>query len=138
MSDILLDTHIFLWLLAGDIKLSKKNTDLIDQCTNSGNRICLSAISIWEIAMLDYRRRIQLTQSVDKWLSTAVEISFVRILELSPEILIDSCRLPGDFHADPADRMIVSTSRINNIPLLTQDERILSYITQGFCPKIEE
>jgi PIN domain nuclease of toxin-antitoxin system len=137
MSDFILDTHIFLWLLTGDTRLSEQNLGLIEHRVASGGRICLSTISIWEIAMLESKGRIQLTQPLDRWISTALELSSANVLELSREILIDSCRLPGDFHADPADRMIVSTSRISNIPLITQDDRILHYIAKCFCPKIE-
>jgi PIN domain nuclease of toxin-antitoxin system len=138
MSDVLLDTHIFLWLLTGDTRLGGENLGIIERRVASGGRICLSAISIWEMAMLESKGRIQLTQSLDRWISKALELSSANVVELSSEILIDSCRLPGDFHADPADRMIVSTSRINNVPLITQDDKILNYISKGFCPRIEK
>ncbi|GHU10997.1 twitching motility protein PilT [Alphaproteobacteria bacterium] len=127
MTDILLDTHIFLWLMNGDSKLAQENLSKIDSVINSEGRICLSAISIWEIAMLEAKRRIALTQPIRKWVEQAIEIAFVKVMELSTEILLDSCHLPGEFHSDPADRMIVATSRVKNIPLITQDEKILNY-----------
>jgi PIN domain nuclease of toxin-antitoxin system len=135
MSDLLLDTHIFLWLMNGDQKLNKKNQERIEKAVNSGAEICLSAISIWEIGMLVAKQRIMLSQSVDKWIDQAIEISSVKIIELSNEILLDSCSLLGQFHGDPADRMIVATSRMKRIPLITQDEKILSHIENGFCLK---
>ncbi len=135
MSDILLDTHIFLWLMNGDLKLSKKSIERIEVSVNSESRICVSAISVWEIAMLEKKGRITLSQPINKWIEHAIELSSVRIIELSTNILLDSCHLPGEFQSDSADRMIVATSRVHNIPLITQDEKILNYINKGFCPK---
>ncbi|MDR1234145.1 MAG: type II toxin-antitoxin system VapC family toxin [Holosporales bacterium] len=135
MSDLLLDTHILLWLMNGDQKLTKGNQERIEETVNSGARICLSAISIWEIGMLVSKGRITLSQPVNKWIEQAIEVSSTKIIELSREILLDSCSLSGQFHGDPADRMIVATSRITHIPLITQDEKILPYIEAGFCLK---
>lgn len=135
MSDILLDTHIFLWLMNGDLKLSKKNIERIESSINSESRICISGISVWEIAMLEKKGRITFSQPINKWIEHAIELSSVKIIELSTDILLDSCHLPGEFQSDPADRMIVATSRVHNIPLITQDEKILNYINEGFCPK---
>jgi PIN domain nuclease of toxin-antitoxin system len=135
MTDALLDTHIFLWLLNGDSKLNKENRERIEDIANSGGRICISAISVWETAMLEKKGRITLAQPVAKWLEQAVKLSHVKVMELTTEILLDSCNLPGNFQSDPADRMTVATSRIHNIPLITQHEKILDYIKKGFCPK---
>jgi PIN domain nuclease of toxin-antitoxin system len=133
MTDILLDTHVFLWLMNGDSKLNSKNLERIETTVNSGARISLSAISIWEIGMLAAKERITLTQPIDKWVNQAMEVSSACIVELSVDILLDSCFLPGQFHGDPADRMIVATSRIKRLPLITQDEKIVAYIEKGFC-----
>jgi PIN domain nuclease of toxin-antitoxin system len=46
---------------------------------------------------------------------------------ISPEIAIDACSLPGKFHKDPADRLIVATARVNNLRLLTKDQKMLEY-----------
>lgn len=135
MSDILLDTHIFLSLMNGDLKLSKKNIERIESNINSESRICISGISVWEIAMLEKKGRITFSQPINKWIEHAIELSSVKTIELSTDILLDSCYLPGEFQSDPADRMIVATSRVHNIPLITQDEKILNYINEGFCPK---
>ncbi|MDR0677514.1 MAG: type II toxin-antitoxin system VapC family toxin [Holosporaceae bacterium] len=133
MTDILLDTHIFLWLMNGDSKLNTKNLEKIETTINSGFRVSLSAISVWEIGMLVAEERTTLTQPVDKWLNQAIKISSASIVEPSIDILLDSCSLPGQFHGDPADRMIVATSRIRRLPLVTQDEKIIAYIKSGFC-----
>jgi PIN domain nuclease of toxin-antitoxin system len=62
-----------------------------------------------------------------EWSSRALAHSGVRLLELSPEIAAESTELPGDFHKDPADQIIVATARLHGCPLLTSDRKILDY-----------
>ena len=62
-----------------------------------------------------------------RWLNSAIENSGLRVVELTPEIAMESCNLPGSFHKDPADRIIVATARIRNLTLLTKDGKILEY-----------
>jgi len=50
-----------------------------------------------------------------------------RLLELTPQIAVESTQLPGTFQRDPADQIIVATARIYNCPIVTLDERILAY-----------
>jgi PIN domain nuclease of toxin-antitoxin system len=134
MTDLILDTHIFLWLMGGDPKLNRKNLERIETASNAGFRLCISAISIWEIGILGSKKRITFAQPVERWIRQAIQISSTKIIDLSMDILLDSCNLPEEFHGDPADRMIVATSRIMDIPLVTQDERIIAYINKGYCP----
>jgi PIN domain nuclease of toxin-antitoxin system len=55
---------------------------------------------------------------------------------LEPAIAIESCKLPGTFHADPADRMLVATARIKKLTLVTRDARILKYSRQGYASDV--
>jgi PIN domain nuclease of toxin-antitoxin system len=95
--------------------------------TNEGDVIGISAISCWEVAKLVERGRLELPCSVREWFEQALAYPGIRILELTPEIAIASTQLPGEFHRDPADQIIVATARINDCPLITSDEKILSY-----------
>ena len=115
-SSLLLDTHVFLWLMNGDDTLSIDIQDLIQQ-TCSSNFLLLSSISVWEIAMLQKKNRISLTQPVHQWFDKIQALPFLKMAPLSVSIAIESCFLPGDFHGDPADRMIVATARILDIRL---------------------
>ena len=126
MTDVILDTHIFIWLLNGDKKLPQP---IIDHCTkvSRSNFLLISAISIWEIAMLERRGRIDFFQPITQWVERALSLPYIRIVELQPQISIESCNLPDNFHGDPADRIIVATSRILDIPLITMDNQILKY-----------
>lgn len=87
----------------------------------------VSSISAWEIAMLVNANRLTLTMSVDDWLNTVAEIESVRFIPVDNAVAIESTRLPGDFHKDPADRMIVALARQLNVPLVTADSKIHGY-----------
>ena len=121
---ILLDTHALLWWSSDQPdKLSLSARHAITQSTN----ICASAISAWEIALLIAKGRIILTLDLAEWLDAVVTSGTVRFIPLGPEIAAQAATLPGDFHKDPADRMIVATARKYNAPLITADGKISSY-----------
>jgi len=122
---IVLDTHIWIWWVHGDARLTHEQTEVIQ--ANEQNVIGVSAISCWEIAKLVEYKRLTLPIPLDEWFEQALNYPGVRLLELTPEIVIESTQLPGNFHRDPADQMIVATARIHHCPLLTADEKILNY-----------
>ncbi len=122
---ILLDTHTWWWALSEPENLSVLARQQIEQ-TPFGQR-CIASISLWEFAMMAQRRRIQLTISAREWLDYALQEAQTRVLPLSAEIALDSCNLPGEFHKDPADRLIVSTARSYGISLVTKDQKIRDY-----------
>lgn len=136
ISDILLDTHAFIWLMEGEETLSRESRQLINRLSQK-KFIFVAAISIWEIAMLQAKKRIVLKMPLQKWVEKATSLPFLKIIDLNPEIAIQSCKLPGNFHGDPADRMIVATSRILDVPLLTRDKKILDYAKESFLKAFE-
>jgi len=79
------------------------------------------------VAKLVERGRLQLTLPVENWLAQALALPGIQMLELTPRIVVESTQLPGEFHRDPADQLIVATARVYNVPLLTADGKILSY-----------
>lgn len=122
---ILLDTHIWVWWVHDAPELSGNYRDIIE--ANEGEVLGVSAFSCWELAKLVELKRIELPCSIDDWLDAALIYPGVHLFGLTPQIAIESTRLPGQFHRDPADQIIVATARVHNLPLLTADERILSY-----------
>lgn len=62
-----------------------------------------------------------------EWLGVALSYPGVRLLDLTPAIVVDSTRLPQPFHRDPADQMIVATARFHDYPVATADDKILNY-----------
>lgn len=125
-TNLLIDTHGFIWFVNGDSQLASKQIKLITQAVEN-NSLYLSSISLWEISMLVAKNRISFTTSCLHWLTKAVSLTNTSVLPISPEIAVESCHLPGQFHDDPADRIIVATARIEELTLLTRDEKILNY-----------
>ena len=122
---ILLDTHTWIWSNSATKLLSDKVKKRIKK-TLSDQR-AIASISIWEFAMMVVKGRINVKIDPKLWLDNAIKNSGLKVIELSPEIAIESCNLPGDFHRDPADKIIVATARIHNLNLLTKDRKILRY-----------
>ena len=79
--------------------------------TAQTDRIGISAITPWEIILLAERGRLRLGREVGVWIEAALALPGINLVPIGPTIAIDSVRLPGNFHADPADRFIVSTAR---------------------------
>lgn len=125
---IVLDTHVLVWWVNGDSQLSENARAAIEHEQKAENGLILiSAISAWEVAMLIEKGRLALSMSVDDWLDVVAEIESVRFVPLDVAVGVQATRLPGDFHKDPADRMIVSLARHLNAPLVTADEKIRAY-----------
>ena len=122
---IVLDTHIWVWWVHGSDRLTSSQLDVIQ--ANESGVIGISANSVWEVAKLVENERLELPVSLEKWLDQALRYPAVQIIELTPAIAVESTRLPGEFHRDPADQIIVATARIMKCKLVTSDERILNY-----------
>ncbi len=123
---ILLDTHVLIWWVSGCHRIPARIVRSIESCLEEAE-VLVSAITAWEISMLIAKGRLLLGMDVECWLETASEIEGLRFVPVSREIAVKSTLLPGEFHKDPADRMIVATARLLGIPLVTADEKILSY-----------
>lgn len=133
--NLILDTHAFIWLMEGDTNLSKGSRDKIVKSSREGT-LYVSAISVWEIAMLQNKERISLTLPLQVWVERAETLPFLKIVPVDSAIAIESCKLPGTFHGDPADRMIVATSRLLSIPLMTRDKKIIEYGKDAYAKVI--
>lgn len=127
MPRLLLDTHVWIWLMNGnDERLDTQTILAIEQAAAHG-RVYVSAISVWEVAMLESKGRIRLSQDCLDWVRRALDAPGLLLLPLSPEISVASSRLPGTFHGDPADRILAASARLHDLSIVTNDERILAY-----------
>ncbi len=122
---IVLDTHIWVWWVHGDERLTPAQVETIH--ANEADVIGVSAISCWEVAKLVEGGRLELPCPLRVWFEQALNYPGIYLLELTPEIAIESTHLPGEFHRDPADQIIVATARVYSCPLVTADGRILKY-----------
>jgi len=92
---ILLDTQVWVWWTEGGEKLSERDRQIID--TGEAEGIAACAFSVWEVAMLVSKKRLELREPVQQWLDRVVRIPTLHLLPASPQILLDSTRLPGKF-----------------------------------------
>jgi len=122
---IVLDTHIWVWWVHNDPQLTNKLRAVIQGHEDEG--LGVSIFSCWEVAKLVELKRLTLHCSIEEWFDTALRYPGIQLLALTPEIVIESTRLPGEFHRDPADQIIVATARVHDCLLLTVDEKILQY-----------
>lgn len=134
MKQLLLDTHVWIWFSNGNEDLSKPTRKLINQA----DKLFIAAISLWELSMLEAKNRIVLEMPCVEWINQSLALANIQVLPLTTPIAVDSCHLPGNFHDDPADRLIVASARVANLKLMTRDQRILSYSKQKHvsCVKV--
>jgi len=125
---IVVDTHVLVWWASGSFnQLSKRAKSCLVQAEKVDGGIVVSAISAWEIAILVSKGRLNLAMNVDDWLGTAAALPGVQFSPIDRHTAVQSVHLPEPFHRDPADRIIVSTARILNLPLVTSDSNIRNY-----------
>jgi PIN domain nuclease of toxin-antitoxin system len=123
VKDIILDTHVWIWATIDDrASLSPRGLKLIKEAKTKW----VSTISCWELAKLVERKRIGFSIPVLDWIKRSINEMNISLADLSPEIAVESTQLKG-FHKDPADQIIVATSRVLGLPLLTSDRRILDF-----------
>jgi PIN domain nuclease of toxin-antitoxin system len=131
---VLLDTCALIWLANGS-KLSPAALAALQHAAGIGG-VFVSPISAWEIGMLCRPRggrpaQIECIPNPLAWFERAQRIFALRIAPLSPAIAVAASMLPGDPHADPADRLIIATARDLSLAIVTRDSRIAEYAGQG-------
>ncbi len=120
---IVLDTHAWIWWAAESDALPSRLRKQI----SAESEIGISVLSCWEVAMLVAKGRLAFNTDVGDWIHSALGLPRVRMLELTPAVAVLSTRLPGTFHGDPVDRMIVATALAHRAPVATKDKRITSW-----------
>lgn len=121
-----LDTHTWMWWVNGDRRLSRRARTAIARAAARGE-LWLSMMSIWEMAKKVEKGQLALDRSLEDWLDAALGTEGLQVAEMTQPILVDSCRLPQPFHGDPADQIIVATSRLLSAALVTRDARLRDY-----------
>lgn len=120
----LLDTHVWIWSQESPERLGDvAQRTLLDPTQN----LHVSAVSALEIARLVDADLIEMPGSLARWVARSIEFLGGRLIDVTSEIALGAYALPGVFHKDPADRILVATARARRLTLLTADERILAY-----------
>jgi PIN domain nuclease of toxin-antitoxin system len=134
---LLLDTHVWIWVMDGMTReLGRNAVDAVARA-GAGGRVLVSAISVWEVAVLEAKGRVRFALDVAEWVRRALNAPGVRLAELTPEIAVDSARLSADVHGDPADRILIATARRAGATLVTRDPKIVDYGRQGLLSVLD-
>lgn len=122
---IVLDTHMWYWWVGQTGRLTTRYREIIESHLDDGLGVNVS--SCWEVAKKHRLGKLELDRPLEDWMPLALESPGIILLPLSIEVVFESTSLPGDFRSDPADELIVATSRVHDAPLLTADSKIVEY-----------
>ena len=121
----LLDTNVWLWMVESPVDIPEKIMPIVNNPLNYP--FSLSAISVWEVAKKVSLGKLGLSVPIADWMKKATNDTYIQVLPLSIQVSVESTQLPGEFHKDPADQIIVATARQYNLTILTADRLIQNY-----------
>jgi PIN domain nuclease of toxin-antitoxin system len=135
MSDalLLLDTHVWVRYINAAPPIKPSAIASIDLARHNGSAF-VSVISIWEIALLVKKGRLDLPFGVERWVERALELPGIQLLPFTPEIAIASVQLSDTLNKDPSDRILVATARIGGLTLMTRDKAIIRFAKKTSLP----
>lgn len=125
MSELLLDTHLFLWYVTKDRKLSSS----VEQCIDRAESVQLSIASAWEIAVKLGLGKLTLDRPLGELMGQSLQREGIELLPITePDILAYSALpFPNSSHRDPFDRMLVVQAQVRGLTLLTSDPALTAY-----------
>jgi len=128
---VVLDTHVFVWLMTGDSALANSSALSPVVKAASESKLLLSGISLWELAKLEQLGRIKVSIPFSDWLDQAIQTPGLCVTGITPHIGVDASRLPEPFAGDPVDRILAATARVRRATLVTADPLLIQYGTTG-------
>lgn len=121
---LLLDTHVWVWTQEEPQRLGPRTKRLV---LGAEHETAISPMSTVEIARLVAAGEIELSIALAEWVTRSMADLAARTIAVSHEVAMEAYALPGSFHRDPADRVLVATARQDGLTLVTADDRILAY-----------
>jgi len=117
---ILLDTHAWIFMVDDPKRLGRG----AGRAIGKADRLGVSAISMWELAMLVEKERLSLNRDLSEWIRDALGYPRIELLPLSPAVVATAHQMRGVLDGDPGDRIIVATAMVEGVKLVTKDGRI--------------
>ena len=122
--NLLIDTHVWIWTQESPETLGPHARRAL---AAEENRLFLSPVSSLELAQLAWAGRLTLAGRLQTWISESMQALLAETISLDHETAVAAYDLPGEFHRDPADRILVATARVHDLTVVTADSRILTY-----------
>jgi len=133
---LLLDTHVWVWLLEGDAaRITPPLRGLLEASAARG-RLRVLDISYWEVAVKTAQGKLRLSIDASVWFRRAERAPGIAFLPLDRDVLLLSTRLSDALHNDPADRMLIAAALLHDIPLVTADHRLIEYAASHQAPQV--
>jgi PIN domain nuclease of toxin-antitoxin system len=124
---VLLDTHVWLWVAAGDArKVGRRAQRLIERSRTNGELV-ICAASAFEVAALHAHRSIELLPSPEQWFRRSLDTLELTVIDITTPIALDAGLIARMALPDPLDRLIVASASHLGVPLMTRDQRIRDY-----------
>ncbi|MEW6493552.1 MAG: type II toxin-antitoxin system VapC family toxin [Cyanobacteriota bacterium] len=120
---LLLDTHIFLWFISGDSRLSASFRDAI---RNPDNDVYLSVVSVWEAIIKYQLGKLPLPESPETYLPKQRTRHQIASLPVDEESVAQLAKLPA-LHRDPFDRLLICQALQHELVIVTADTAIMAY-----------
>lgn len=119
---LLLDTHIWIWMVLDPARLSRRVARALD---DAENRLWLSPISVWELLMLTRKGRVELNEDAAVWTRRTLEQLQLHEAPLTTEVALETSAL-GLAHSDPSDRLIAASAKVFGLTLVTADAKLIA------------
>jgi PIN domain nuclease of toxin-antitoxin system len=132
---LLLDTCAALWIVSDAI--SQVAEDALMESRRAGLPLYVSPITAWEVGLLARKGRFRSSYSPQRWFEELMSTPETILAELSAKVLMESSFLPGNLHADPADRILAATAREYGFTVMTRDRALLDYAEAGYLSVLE-
>lgn len=119
---LLLDTHIWIWMVLEPARLSRRVARALD---DAENQLWLSPISVWELLMLTQKGRVQLNEDAVAWTRRTLEQLQLHEAPLTTEVALETSTL-NLAHSDLSDRLIAASAKVFEMTLVTADEKLIA------------
>lgn len=121
------DTHAWVWWVGAPNRLSSAARERLDEAARDGG-IHVSSISVWEVAALVRRGRLELTLELGDWLAACESLPYFRFVSVDNHVALQAELLPEELPEDPADRLILATANALGADVVTKDRAMRRYL----------